>query len=87
MKSHGHIESYALNEKEKKLEIKIGSLNECCSIKPRFYANVGRMNKYIRRYLPAKDFGIVIVSTSKGLMTHAEAAEKNIGGSLIAYAY
>ncbi|HLD37052.1 MAG TPA: 30S ribosomal protein S8 [Candidatus Nanoarchaeia archaeon] len=87
MKSKGYIEGYNLNEKEKKLDVKIGSLNECCSIKPRFYANVGSMEKYIRRYLPAKDFGIVIVSTSKGLMTHAEAAEKNIGGSLIAYAY
>jgi ribosomal protein S8 len=30
---------------------------------------------------------ILIISTNKGLVTHTEAQEENIGGSLIAYFY
>jgi len=74
-------------DKEKKLIIEIKNLNKCKAIKPRFYVTVDKIEKYMRRYLPAKNFGIIIISTSKGLMTQKEAYEKNIGGSLIAYFY
>ncbi|HEB47012.1 MAG TPA: 30S ribosomal protein S8 [Candidatus Pacearchaeota archaeon] len=37
--------------------------------------------------LPARNIGTVIVSTNKGLMTHEEALQEKIGGSLIAYFY
>lgn len=87
MKKHRHIEGYKVNETEKSVEIRIGKVNMCNSIKPRFYVSMKSMEKYIRRYLPAKDFGILIISTDKGLITHDEAIEKNIGGSLIAYVF
>ena len=57
------------------------------AVKPRFTATVLEIEKYVRRYLPARNFGIVIISTSSGLLTHQEALEKNIGGCLIAYFY
>jgi len=75
------------NIEENKLSIKIKELNECRAIKPRFNATLDEIEKYMRRFLPARNFGIVIISTSKGLMTHKEAYDKNIGGSLIAYFY
>ena len=87
MKERGYIEGYKLNEAEKTLEIKLGKLNRCNSIKPRFYVSTKTIEKYIRRYLPAKDFGILIISTDKGLITHDEAIEKNIGGSMVAYIF
>ncbi|MEK6835634.1 MAG: 30S ribosomal protein S8 [Nanoarchaeota archaeon] len=65
----------------------LGNINKCGVIKPRFPFTVNELEKFEKRYLPAKDFGILIVSTSKGLMTHAQAREKNIGGKLIAYVY
>jgi len=43
--------------------------------------------KWEKRFLPAFDFGLLIVSTSQGVMTHKEAREKGIGGRLIAYVY
>ena len=43
--------------------------------------------KFERRYLPAKGFGILIVSTSIGMMTNEEAKIKMIGGKLLAYVY
>lgn len=85
IKKEGYIEDYALDGR--KITIKIGKLNKCNAIKPRFTVTVDEIEKYIRRYLPSRDFGIIIISTSSGLMTHKEAYEKNIGGSLIAYFY
>lgn len=84
-KLRGYIESYTIEGT--KLKIKIGKLNGCNAIKPRFMVKSDEIEKYLLRYLPAKNLGVLIVSTSQGLMTHQTAMDKNIGGSLIAYFY
>ena len=78
---------YKINPKEKTLEIEIGNLMDCKSIKPRFTVDKDQIENYRRRYLPSRNMGVVIVSTNKGLMTHTEAQEEGIGGCLIAYFY
>ncbi len=83
-KKHKYIEEYKIKGREMEIKFK---LNNCKAIKPRFDISVSDVEKYVRRYLPARNFWIIIVSTSSGLMTHEEALEKNIGGSLIAYFY
>ena len=65
----------------------LGSINKCNVIKPRFSTKHSMFTKWEKRYLPAKDFGIIIVSTPQGVMTHTEAKKKGIGGKLIAYCY
>jgi small subunit ribosomal protein S8 len=65
----------------------IGNINKCGTIKPRFSTQIGDFEKWEKRYLPAKDFGVLVVSTSKGMMTHSDAKKMNIGGKLIAYIY
>jgi small subunit ribosomal protein S8 len=62
-------------------------LNVCKAIKPRYSVTTDRIDKYLRRYLPSRNFGTMVVSTNKGLMTHEEANKNNLGGSLIAYFY
>jgi len=69
------------------LKITLKEVTECKAIKPRFTVSKKTLDKYVRRFLPSRNFGFVIVSTSKGLMTHHEAQENKIGGSLIAYFY
>ena len=86
-KKYNYLEDYKLNEKEKQLTIKIAKINKCNAIKPRFYTKSEGLEKYVRRYLPSRNFGILIISTNRGLITHLEAYEKKIGGSLIAYFY
>jgi small subunit ribosomal protein S8 len=86
MKQEGAIKKYKIN-KDKSVEITLGDLSECKAIKPRFTVDKNQIEKYRRRYLPARDIGTVIISTNKGLMTHEEAKEEQIGGSLIAYFY
>jgi len=65
----------------------LGSINKCGVIKPRFSFELNEIEKIEKKYLPAKNFGVVIVSTSMGLMTISEARENKIGGKLIAYCY
>jgi len=65
----------------------LGKINKCNAIKPRYPLTLDEYEKFEKRYLLAKDFGILVVSTSKGIMTHIEAKEKGLGGRLIAYCY
>ena len=87
MKQKNAIKKYKINPKNKKVEITLGEISECKAIKPRFTVKKDQIEKYQRRYLPARGIGTMIISTSKGLMTHEEALEENIGGCLIAYFY
>ena len=64
-----------------------GAINKCGAIKPRFSVKMETYEKFERRYLPAKDFGILIISTPKGVMTHTDAKALGIGGKLLAYCY
>ncbi len=70
-----------------KIKITLKEVTECKAIKPRYTIDKNGIEKYARRFLPARNLGVIIVSTSRGLMTHQEAMENKIGGSLIAYFY
>ena len=65
----------------------IGTINKCGVIKPRHAITKDGYEKFEKRFLPAKGFGILIVSTNQGMMTHEKAKEKGLGGKLIAYCY
>ncbi len=65
----------------------IGNINKCGVIKPRYSIKSNKFEKFERRYLPAKDLGILFVSTPKGIMTHYDAKAKKLGGKLLAYCY
>ncbi|MEM0230965.1 MAG: 30S ribosomal protein S8 [Candidatus Woesearchaeota archaeon] len=76
------------NKRGKSVEINLlGNINECRAIKPRFSVKIEDYEKYEKRFLPAQDFGILIISTNRGLKTHKEAKKQNLGGRLIAYCY
>ncbi|RLE78295.1 MAG: 30S ribosomal protein S8 [Thermoprotei archaeon] len=65
----------------------LGRINKCGVIKPRFPVKKNEFEEWEKRYLPARDIGILIVSTPKGVMTHREAKRLGIGGVLVAYVY
>ncbi len=74
--------------KGKKLVVSLfGGINKVGVIKPRYGVSLDEYPKFEERYLPAHGFGLLVVSTNKGLMTHEEAIEKKLGGNLIAYVY
>lgn len=65
----------------------VGRINNCGVVKPRFSVKMDDWTKWEKRYLPSKNVGVLIVSTSQGVMTHKEAKEKGMGGKLLAYIY
>lgn len=65
----------------------IGQINKCGAIKPRSAIKIAEIEKFEKRFLPAKDFGILVLSTNEGMMTNNDARKKKIGGRLIAYCY
>jgi small subunit ribosomal protein S8 len=77
-----------VDEKGGMLEVNLlGAINKIGVIKPRTQIKVADYKKYEKRYLPAFGFGVLIVSTNKGIMTQEEAIKQNLGGKLLAYVY
>ncbi len=62
-------------------------INDIGVIKPRYPVTLSEIQKFETRYIPSKDFGMLIVSTPTGIMTNKQAREKHTGGRLIAYVY
>jgi len=90
LKKHKYVADVEYKEDSRggEIVIKLSSLvNKCGAIKPRYNVTVSDIEKFEQRYLPAKGFGFLIISTSQGLLTNEEAKEKNLGGKLIAYCY
>ena len=87
MKQEGAIKKYRIDADDKSIQLTIGDLLECKTVKPRFTVKKGDIEKYRRRYLPSTKMGTLIISTNKGLITHEEAEREKIGGCLIAYFY
>ena len=64
-----------------------GSINDCNVIKPRYSIKHDEFDRWEYRYLPAEDFGMLLISTTKGILSHYDAKKEGIGGRLLAYVY
>ncbi|MFC4406262.1 MULTISPECIES: 30S ribosomal protein S8 [Haloarchaeobius] len=64
-----------------------GAINECGPVKPRYSVASDEFETWEKRFLPARDYGALIVTTSQGVMSHYEAREQGVGGQVIAYVY
>lgn len=86
----GYIGSYEKVDDGKsgryKIELK-GKIIDCNVIKPRFSVRVDEFEDWEKRFLPARDFGFLIMTTPKGIMDHKSAKEMRAGGKLVAFVY
>jgi small subunit ribosomal protein S8 len=64
-----------------------GRINNCRVIKPRFSVGKDEFIKWEKRYLPASNTGILIVTTPKGIMDQNAAAKSGTGGRLLGFVY
>jgi len=65
----------------------LGRINKCGAVKPRFAVKFDEFESWEKKFLPSRDVGIMVVSTSKGVVSHREAEEKSVGGRLLAFVY
>lgn len=71
-----------------KLKVQLlGRINKCSSIRPCFPVKSKDIEKWEKIYLPSRDVGILVISTSQGVIAHREAKQNRIGGRLVAYVY
>lgn len=90
LKENGYVGSFDIVEDGRQGLIKVnllGTINKCGVVKPRYSVKVEDLEDFEKKFLPAKDFGIVILSTNKGLLTQNQAKEANVGGTIVAYCY
>ncbi len=90
MQDYNYIKSFEVIDEERGGKFKVtlsDTINNCGVIKPRLSVKKTNIEKYESRYLPAQDFGIIILTTTKGIMSHLEARKYGIGGKLMAYVY
>ncbi len=90
MKEYGYVKEYEFVEDGRAGLFKVkltGKINNCGVIRPRYPVKKDTIEKYEKRFLPASGFGVIIISTSQGVMSHYEAKERGIGGRLLAYVY
>ncbi|OAG32182.1 small subunit ribosomal protein S15Ae [Nematocida displodere] len=64
-----------------------GRLNKCGSICPRFDVPFNHLERWSSRVLPARQFGHVVITTSKGILDHKECVEKHTGGKILGFFY
>jgi len=65
----------------------LGRINKCGAVRPRFAVKVDGFETWEKEFLPSRDVGIMVVSTSQGVISHRDAEEKNLGGRLLAFVY
>jgi len=90
LKEKGYIGKfeYIKDEKAGVFQVKLlGNINNCGVIKPRYPVKREELEKWESQYLPAQDFGLLILTTTKGIVSHNEAKKSGIGGKLLAYVY
>ena len=90
MKDMGYIEEVEAQQDTRGGVYRVrlnGQINDCGAIKPRFSIRKADFKKWESRYLPAEDFGALILTTTAGVISHANAKEKGTGGKLLAYVY
>jgi small subunit ribosomal protein S8 len=90
MQLNGYIGEFEFIDDGRSGKFKVqlmGRINKCGSVKPRFSVKVGDFEEWEKKFLPSRNVGIMVVSTSKGVIAHREAIEKTIGGRLLAFVY
>jgi len=65
----------------------LGRINKCGAIKPRIPVSSKEIENWEKRFLPSRDIGVLVISTSQGVVSHREVKERKIGGRLLAFVY
>ena len=90
MQENGYIGAFEFIDDGKQGLLKIELKNriiDCNAIRPRFPVKVNELQKYEKRFLPARDVGILILTTPKGVMDNKKARKMHVGGRLLGYVY
>lgn len=90
MKESGYIGEFEFEDDGKaglyKVEL-AGRINKCGAIKPRHSVGADDLEKWEKQFLPARNFGTLILTTPAGVISQYQAREQNVGGQLLSFVY
>lgn len=90
MQDAGYISGFEFMEDDRGSRFRVhlsGKINRCGAITPRYSVQLSELEYWETQFLPGKDIGLLIVSTSKGVLSHNQARKEGIGGELLGYVY
>ena len=90
MQDYGYIGNFEFVDDGKAGQFKVqlvGHINDTGVIKPRYAVGKTELDKIEARFLPAQDFGVLILTTTKGVVSNTQAKQAGVGGKLLAYVY
>jgi small subunit ribosomal protein S8 len=64
-----------------------GKIIDTNVIKPRFSMALDEFVKWEKRFLPARNIGLLVLTTPKGIIDHKKARELHVGGKLVCFVY
>lgn len=90
MQKHGYIGEFEFVDDHRSGKIVVelnGRLNKCGVMSPRYDVGSHEIEDWIARLLPSRLFGVIVLTTSAGIMDHEEARRKKIGGKVLGFFY
>ena len=90
LKKEGYIAEFEHIDDKRGGKFKIqllAKITKCGVITPRFKVKKDEYSVWEQQFLPSYNRGMLLVTTNQGVMSHKDAANKNIGGFLIGYVY
>ena len=91
MMKHGYINEFEVIDDHRSGKIVVelnGRLNKCGVISPRFDVRVNdlELERWSNNLLPSRQFGFIVLTTSRGgIMDHEEARKKHAGGKILGF--
>jgi small subunit ribosomal protein S15Ae len=90
MQKHGYIGEFEFVDDHRAGKIVVelnGRLNKCGVISPRYDIGHKEVEAWVARLLPSRLFGVIVLTTSAGIMDHEEARRKGVGGKVLGFFY
>eukprot|EP00823_Brevimastigomonas_motovehiculus_P003128 TRINITY_DN186_c0_g1_i1.p1 TRINITY_DN186_c0_g1~~TRINITY_DN186_c0_g1_i1.p1 ORF type:complete len:131 (-),score=30.25 TRINITY_DN186_c0_g1_i1:89-481(-) len=90
MQKHKYIGDFEVVDDRRSGKIVVslmGRINKCGVISPRYDVPLTEIEKWTDYVLPSRHFGVVVLTTSYGIMDQEEAKKKHTGGKILGYFY
>ncbi|KAG9440460.1 hypothetical protein H6P81_020625 [Aristolochia fimbriata] len=88
MKHRGYIKDYQVFDPHRvgKITVELaGRIKDCKALTYRQDIKANRIEEYVQRALPTRQWGYVVITTPNGVLDHEEAIRQNVGGQVLGY--
>ena len=90
MQKHQYIDEFIKidDHRSGKIIVKLlGRINKCRVISPRYNIRIKDYEKWVSNVLPSRQFGVIVLTSSQGIIDHNEAIVKKTGGKILGFFY